>query len=265
MMTLTNLRCGYPGFTLEIPNLAIPSGQITCIIGPNGSGKSTLIRAINGGIALTGGSIHLDGRPLGTISLKERARLLATVSQQSEFPDLSVVDYVMLGRIPHQRPLQFQPSTTDLDAVNDAVRQTGIGALLERRLTELSGGERQLCLITKALVQEPKVLLLDEPNTYLDIGHQMQTLDLIQSLVAERGLTVIMVLHDLNLAGEYGHQLLLLQDGLPVRIGTPTEVLNFIDIEAAYGTPVIVSPSPLSGKPHIFMISAETLQRHQPR
>jgi len=262
MMTLTDLCCGYPGFTLRIPSLTIPSGRITCVIGPNGSGKSTLIRAINSGMKIHSGSIRLQDRLLNEIPLREKARLLATVSQASEFPDLCVAEYIMLGRIPHQRALQFHPSDKDRSVMADAVRQTGIAPLLGRRLPELSGGERQLCLITKALVQEPRVLLLDEPNTFLDIGHQIQTLDLIQSLVTECGLTVIMVLHDLNLAGEYGHQLLLLRDGKPVRIGSPAEVLNFTDIEAVYGTPVIISPSPLSGKPHIFMVSAETLGRH---
>lgn len=264
MMTITDLCCGYPGFTLHIPRLTVPSGQITCIIGPNGSGKSTLIRAINGGLKRNTGAICLDDRPLEAIPLREKARLLATVSQTSEFPDLSVAEYIMLGRIPHQRPLQFLPSEMDRRVVADAVKQTGISPLLDRRLPRLSGGERQLCLITKALVQEPRILLLDEPNTFLDIGHQMQTLDLVQSLVSERSLTVIMVLHDLNLAGEYAHQLLLLNQGKPIRLGSPAEVLNYQDIEAVYGTPVIVTPSPLSGKPHIFMVSAETLRQHQP-
>lgn len=264
MMTLTKLCCGYPGFTLQIPILTIPRGQITCIIGPNGSGKSTLVRVINGGLKIVEGSILLEGRSIDAIPLREKARLLATVSQSSEFPDLTVAEYIMLGRIPHQRPLQFHPSEKDRLVMADAVDQTGVAPLLKRRLPELSGGERQLCLITKALVQEPRILLLDEPNTFLDIGHQIQTLDLIQSLVSRHGLTVIMVLHDLNLAGEYAHQLLLLNNGKPVRLGTPTEVINYQDIEDVYGTPVIVTPSPLNGKPHIFMVSAETLNQHRP-
>lgn len=261
MITIENLSCGYPGFTLRIPGMMVPKGRITCIIGPNGSGKSTLIRAVNGSLPLQSGKILFDGRSLASISPLERALTMATVSQHNEFPDLSVREFLLLGRIPHQRPFQFHPSRNDRLAMEKAVSSTGVRSLLDRRLLELSGGERQLCQITRALVQEPVILLLDEPSNFLDIGHQVQALDLIRKLSAERNLTVIMVLHDLNLAGEYSDRLLLMDDGIPYRWGSAEEVLNFENIEAVYGTPVIVQPNPLNGKPHVFIVSDESMEK----
>lgn len=260
MIGIENLSCGYPGFTLRIPDLNIPSGKISCVIGPNGSGKSTLIKAINGFMSLQSGSIRLDENPLASIGLKERARIMATVSQHNEFPDLSVREFLLLGRIPHQRTFQFHPSRNDLMALENAISSTGIEFLLERRLLELSGGERQLCQITRALVQEPSILLLDEPSNFLDIGHQVRALDLVRKLTATRYLTVIMVLHDLNLAGEYSDRLLLMDKGAPFRWGTAEEVLNFENIEAVYETPVFVQSNPLNGKPHVFIVSAESME-----
>ena len=263
MIRINGLNCGYPGFRLHISDIHFPAGRISCIIGPNGSGKSTLIRALNGSLAVRSGKIDIDNRPLPTIPLPERARLLATVSQHSEYPDLSVEEFLLLGRIPHQRPFQFQASQTDRAALREAVQATGIDSLLTRALVELSGGERQLCQITRALVQQPKILLLDEPSNFLDIGHQVQALDLVRSLVDKSGLTVVMVLHDLNLAGEYAQRLLLLDRGRPYRWGTADEVLRYEHIEAVYHTPVIVQPNPLNGKPHLFVVSAQTLAGHR--
>jgi len=172
----------------------------------------------------------------------------------AEFGEMTVEEFVLLGRVPHRRKFQFLETKHDEYAAERAMALTGTLQLKRRYLRELSGGERQLAFIAKALCQEPELLLLDEPTAHLDIAHQIRVLDLLKRLNRGDRLTVIAVLHDLNLAGEYCDRLLLLKDGRVHKTGLPEEVLTPRVIGEVYGTNVVVGRSPVSSKPYVFPV-----------
>ena len=257
MLKLKNLTCGYGSFLLEDINFEVNSSEFTGIIGPNGSGKTTLIRAISGLIKPMKGKIIYQGKGISKFSFKELAREIAVVSQDSYFPDgIKVRDFVLLGRIPHFKKFQFLESSRDFEIAGKAMELTGTIEFKDRLLKELSGGEKQLVLIARAVAQEPKLLLLDEPTTHLDITHKTKTLDLIKMLNRKFGLTVLVVLHDLNLASQYCSKLIILNKGKIYKTGRPSEVLTHKIIEDVYKTPVIVKTS-LNHRPYIFLVSRE--------
>jgi len=264
MLEVRNLTCGYDNFLLKDISFEVNSSELTGIIGPNGSGKTTLIRVITKLIKPIKGEIIYQEKDITKLNFKELAREIAVVSQDAYFPDtIKVKDFVLLGRIPYFKKFQFLETSRDLKIIEKAMRLTEIIEIKDRFLKEISGGERQLVLIARALAQEPKLLLLDEPTTHLDITHKIKILDLIKRLNKEYGLTVLVVLHDLNLASQYCDKLLLLDKGKVYKIGKPFEVLTYEIIEKVYKTVVIVEKNPITSKPYVFLVSEEERKRRQ--
>lgn len=259
MLKIKDMTCGYDaGFLLTDANLDLKEKEMLGIIGPNGSGKTTLLRAITKIIKPQKGGIFFEGKNINTLGFIELAKRIAVVSQGigAEF-NMSVEDYVLLGRFPHRQKFQFLETGHDETVVRRVLQATDSLKFINRPLSQLSGGERQLVFIARALAQEPRLLLLDEPTAHLDITHQVKILDLIKRLNKETGLTTVVILHDLNLASEYCDRLLLLSDGRIHRIGTPQEVLIYEVIEEVYNTVVVVEKNPISSKPYILMVSEE--------
>jgi len=259
---IENFTCGYENkFHISDINIAISKGSFVGIIGPNGCGKTTLFKGITGELKNKIGTISLQGKNLKHLSYKEKARNLAIVSQDIEIPHISVEDYVLMGRLPYHKNYQFFDTKEDYEIAQKYLDLTDVSHLRNKYLTQLSGGERQLVAITRALVQEPELLLLDEPTSHLDITHQVQVLNLVQQLNEQLGLTVLMIIHDLNLAGEYCDQLVLINNGSIQMSGSPEEVLTFNNIETVYGTVVVTKTNPVSGKPAIFLVSKKVLNK----
>jgi iron complex transport system ATP-binding protein len=174
---------------------------------------------------------------------------------------MTVEEYVLMGRMPYRKQFQFFETANDIAVADKYIKLTGISELRDKNMNALSGGEQQLAGIARALTQEPQLLLLDEPTSHLDITHQVQILNLIRRLSDELKLTVLMIIHDLNLAGEYCDSLVMMQKGTLRKKGTPHEVLNYMDIEAVYDTVVITRTNPVSGKPVVFLVSEKTLKK----
>lgn len=263
MLELKRVSCGYNSIlVLREITCRIGAGELVGIIGPNGSGKTTLLRAVTKVLPLAGGEVLFEGRSLDRYSLKELARSIAVVGRLGDVDlRMPVEDLVLMGRIPHREGIALIEKTADIDIARSAMESTGIGHLSGRLVESLSSGERQLAFIARALAQGPKLLLLDEPTSHLDIAHQVRLLDLIRRLNVEKGLTVLVVLHDLNLASQYCDRLLLLDGGTLKKDGTPKEVLTYKTIEEVYKTVVVVLDNPVSGKPYVFLISDEDRKR----
>lgn len=260
-LEVNHLVCGYSHFKLNDLCFNVRKGSFTGIIGPNGSGKTTLLKGILGEITLEKGSVMLDGNDLCGMSIREKALKIAVVAQQTEDSDMTVLDYVLLGRLPYRRPFQFFETAEDISIADKYLKLTGIDQLRDKRLSELSGGERQLAGIAKALTQEPTLLLLDEPTSALDISHQVQILDLVRQLNQDMALTVVMIIHDLNLAGEYCDHLLMMHHGSLYRQGTPEEVIEYQAIEEVYKTCVVTRENPVSGKPTVFLVTNNQIKK----
>lgn len=256
VLEVRDLFCGYGrADVLKGIDLVIRKGEILGIVGPNGAGKTTLFRVIAKIIEPKRGSILIEEIDIKSLTQREIAKYMAFVTQNLEVdPTMSVLDFVLLGRIPHRRPYQFFEDRNDMLSAEEALRATDLFHLKEKPLSCLSGGERQLAQISKALAQDPKILLLDEPLSHLDIAHAVRILNLLKKLNREDSLTEIVILHDLNLASEFCDRLVLLSDGKIVKDGSPKEVLRFDLIEHVYGTPVIVKENPLSLRPYVFPI-----------
>lgn len=260
--SINKFSCGYPGrFVLKDITFDIVRGSFTGIIGPNGSGKTTLFKGISGELRPLAGNSTLNGRHIQDMNLKEKAQNIAIVTQNIEAGNMSVEEYILMGRFPYRKHFQFFETKEDIEIAEKYIELTGISHLREKNMNALSGGEQQLAGIARALTQQPELLLLDEPTSHLDITHQVQILNLIRRLSETLGLTVLMIIHDLNLAGEYCDQLVMMQNGSVRLKGTPHEVLNYKDIEAVYNTVVITRTNPVSGKPVVFLVSEKTLKQ----
>ena len=261
-LTVERVTCGYGGApVLHGFSLAVPPGEFLAVVGPNGCGKSTLVKLISRVLRPTEGRVLLAGRDLAGYKQRELARHLAVVAQETgaEF-DFTVEEVVALGRLPHLA--RFRGETArDRKAVQDALVATGTLALKDRLVTRLSGGERQRVMVARALAQEPGLLVLDEPTAHLDIAHQVELLDLTRRLNRERGLTVIAVLHDLNLAAQYAHRLLMMKDGAVFAAGAPSDVLTEEHVAAVYGSRVKVTRHPEEGSPHVILLSGDSERR----
>lgn len=224
---------------LKAVSCAVSSGGWLALIGPNGAGKSTLIRAMAGLVPYTG-KVTLDAVDASTMKAKERARLLAYVPQEPVLPpDLTVAQYVMLGRTPHLGYLAT-PGRRDRERASAAMDHLDVTRFAQRRLARLSGGERQRAVLARALAGDPRVLLLDEPTSMLDVGHEQQVLELVDNLRRDAGLTVVSTLHDLTVAGQYADHLVLLDGGQAVASGSPETVLTKALIESVYAARVNV-------------------------
>lgn len=264
MLYIKGLGCGYGEYQIlwDI-NLEVSAKEMVGIIGPNGSGKTTLLRAVSRLLKPKTGAIHLDGKDIWQMKYKELAKKIAVVSQGSPEDALTVEEFILLGRIPYFTGLQFLETSRDYEVAEKCMALTDVLRLKDRPIGQISGGERQLALIARALAQEPALLLLDEPTTYLDIAHQVGMLDLLRRFNRQMGLTVLMVLHDLNLASEYCDKLLLLFNGKVYKQGSPEEVLNYKTIEEVYKTVVVVEKNPVSQKPYVLLVSEEEKEKRK--
>jgi len=240
-----NVSAGYRQQpVLHDVSLTIQAGQMVALLGPNGAGKSTLLRVLTGLQPLTGGEVQLFGRNLRQLGAKERARLVAVVPQEVTTPmAFTVAELVALGRsVPRGRWAAL--AVADRQAVEQALAYTDTLELRDRYYSELSGGEKQRAIIAMALAQEPQLLLLDEPTSHLDINHRLEVLQLLERLNRERGLTVMMTSHDLNLAAEFFPHLALLNHGRIAAVGAPAEVLREDLLEEAYHCKLAVRRDP---------------------
>ena len=252
-LDVRSISCGYSPrkLTLHEVSFQVRQGEFVAIIGPNGAGKTTLFRAISGLLPLRSGSLRINNMDAKLLSHKERARQLAIVNQ-------TVEEYVLMGRLPYHSQLQLFETAEDFAIAEESMRMTGILAKRRRHMDRLSGGEQQLAAIARALTQKTGILLLDEPTSHLDISHQLRILDLVKSLNATRRLTVLLIIHDLNLAAEYSDYLIMLKGGRIFTEGSPTSVLTADNIREVYEAEVLVRDNPASGRPCVFPVSGRS-------
>jgi iron complex transport system ATP-binding protein len=255
MVKIEDLSCGYgKEIVLKEISFEVKAGQFVGLIGPNGSGKTTMIRAISGLLPPQKGVILLNGNAVSRKRPRELAAKMAVVTQSQEAtPPFSVEEFVLLGRVPHWSRFQLLETKTDVEIAERAMALTGISHLRGRGMGKLSGGERQLASLARALAQGPDLLLLDEPTAHLDIGHQVQIMRLLKKLNRE-ALTIVAVLHDLNLASLYCQRLILLNKGRVRRAGPPKEVLTEEIINEVYETSIVVKEDPYISRPLVFPV-----------
>jgi len=242
-------------------SFSVAEGEVFGLLGPNGSGKSTVVRLLSRVLAPRNGRVSFAGRDLKTYNREELARQIAVVPQETviELP-FSVLEVVLMGRSPHLKKFGFEQES-DLSIAYQAMEQTGVQNLTARDIHELSGGERQRVILARALAQQPQVLLLDEPTAFLDIRHQVAVYDLVRTLSQQHHLAVVAILHDLNLAALYCDRLALLKSGRLFCLGTPEQVLTYVNIKAVYETEVYIGLNDITGKVHILPLDAETRYR----
>lgn len=236
ILKVGNIHFSYDSVeTLKDISFVLRQGEILSIIGPNGAGKSTLLKCINRLLMPSSGTVFIDSDDLLSMRQKEIARKIGFMPQNSvnKFP-LSVFETVLMGRFPHIRRFESE-SRKDFEIAHKAMHACGIAHLADRLTTEISGGEYQKTVIARALAQEPKVLLLDEPTLHLDIGHQLELLELLKVLTCKEELITVMVSHDLNLAMRYSDKMLILKDGKIFSSGIPSEVLTVDALREVYG------------------------------
>jgi len=245
-------------------SLTIGDGRVTTIVGPNGCGKSTLLRTMARLLKPSSGEVLLDGRSVHQIATRDVARRMALLPQTPVAPDgLLVRDLVGRGRHPHQRWFS-QWSPEDESIVESALAMTDTSDLRDRPIDELSGGQRQRAWIAMTLAQDTEVLLLDEPTTYLDLAHQVEVLDLVTRLNRQRGRTVVMVLHDLNLAARYSDTIVVMKDGVVVTEGDPASVFTAALLHETFGLEAHVLPDPGTGLPIIVPASSAAMVERAP-
>jgi len=261
-LKVLNLSFSYPSRPIlnEI-TFEVKSGTILGIVGPNGAGKSTLIRTIAKNLPMQKGAVFLDKKDLSLMSNKELAQNLAVVPQEADVNfGFTVEEVVLMGRTPYLKRLQSE-GKKDYEIAKEAMKATKVWDLRGRYITELSGGEKQRVILARALTQEPKILLLDEPTSHLDINHQMEMLSFLRSLTREGKLAAIMVLHDLNLAAQFCDELILLKEGRIYAAGKPTEVITPQNIKEVYQADVLIYNHPLLGLPQIILLEKRKVKK----
>jgi len=254
-LAVEHLTLGYADrVVIDSLDLAVPPGRITAIVGANACGKSTLLRSMSRLLAPRGGHVLLDGKQVHRLPAKQLARTLGLLPQAPTAPEgITVADLVGRGRNPHQRVFSRWSSEDDA-AVAAALDATQTAELADRSVDELSGGQRQRVWIAMALAQQTDLLLLDEPTTFLDVSHQVEVLDLLTDLNLTRGTTIVMVLHDLNLAARYADHLVALAGGRLYAAGEPAQVLTQECVRTVFGLESQVITDPTSGKPLMLPI-----------
>jgi len=245
-----------PLFTLEALSFQAKPGEIVAILGPNASGKSTLLKLISGALQPLSGRIFLNGFATHDLPPQIRAQRIAFVQQESRllFPS-RVWEFVLQGRHAHGHGLRFV-TEEDMAVANNALTQVGASHLADRWMDKISGGEKQRVILARALAQQPLLLLLDEPTLHLDIGAQVDLLESLRRLAAENRYTVIVVTHELNLTGEYADQVVLLQKGKCLRVGTPAGVFQRDLLEHVFQAPLTVGMTS-SGRPRVTLFNKE--------
>ena len=248
-----NLYAGYNGTTiLQGISIGLGESDFVGVIGPNGSGKTTLLRSMSRALHPTGGQVTLDGKDIYSIPARDFARRVAVVPQDTVVAfDFTVLEITLMGRSPRLSRFAVETSK-DMRVAMDALARTGTDHLKDRPINALSSGERQRVIVARALAQEPEIILLDEPTSHLDISYQFEIMDLVKSLNAERGLTVLVVMHDLNLASQYCDKLILIGDGSIQASGSPEEVITSEHIRRVYGAEVWVRRHPSTHKPYVI-------------
>jgi iron complex transport system ATP-binding protein len=241
-----------PLFTLEALSFQAKPGEIVAILGPNASGKSTLLRLVSGSLAPLSGRVSLNGFPTFSLPPRTRAQKIALVQQESPllFPS-RVWEFVLQGRHPYARTLQFE-NENDVTIAQNALAQVNATHLADRWMDKISGGEKQRVILARALSQQPLLLLLDEPTLHLDIGAQVDLLESLRRLAAENRYTVVVVTHELNLAGEYADQVVLLQKGKCLRVGSPASVFQRELLEQVFQAPLTVELTS-TGRPRVTL------------
>lgn len=255
-LEMLGVRVGYAadpvldGMTLEVRR-----GEWLAVAGPNGSGKTTLLRTLSGYLQPWAGQVLLDGTALRAWRADRRARRMAVAGVEAGTPpSLTVAEYVALGRTPHLQGIWAWEGPRDREAVARAMAWVGLEDLADRPLATLSAGQRQKAVLARALAQEPVVLLLDEPTSHLDLRHQVEIMDLLDQLRRRLGLTLVAVLHDLNLAALYCQRLVLVQAGRVAAAGEPARVLRPEILSRVYGCSVLVVPHPQLGVPQVALL-----------
>jgi len=259
-LTISGLTHGYGRQpVVEDVSFSVSEGEFFIIIGPNGSGKTTLVRAISGAFKPRGGKIEILGHPLRSYSRKGLARNIALVPQSApaDVP-FTVAEVVLMGRSPHLSLLAIE-KREDMESAQRAMSFTHVGHLADRGLDQLSAGERQRVLIARAVCQQPRILVLDEPTAPLDPAHQVHVMDLLERLRREENITIVMVSHDLNLAALYADRLLLIKSGRVVSLGRPADVLTFETLEKAYGCVLLVDENPVKKVPRVNLVPGSAL------
>ena len=259
LLSTRDLVVGYEGRTvLDGLDLDLPADTFTVIVGPNACGKSTLLRTMARLLTPRRGAVLLDGAAIRDLPTRDVARRLGVLPQSPLVPEgITVADLVGRGRQPYQRWWR-QWSAEDGRAVEEAMRLADVGALADRAVDTLSGGQRQRVWIAMTLAQDTDALLLDEPTTFLDLAHQVEVLDLLHRLRAERGRTVVAVLHDLNQAARYAGHLIAMRDGAVVAAGKPREILTADLVRDVFGLDCVVVPCPVSGAPLVVPALTQT-------
>lgn len=252
------LTLGYSGVDIvHSLDLVVPDGLVTVIVGANGCGKSTLLRGLARLLKPRTGHVELDGRPLKEWASADIARVMGLLPQNPVAPDgITVADLVGRGRYPHQGWFR-RWSAEDDAAVEIALAATHTTELADRTLAELSGGQRQRVWVAMVLAQDTDLVLLDEPTTFLDISHQVDLLDLLDELNHVHGKTVVMVLHDLNLACRYAHHIVAMKSGNVVAQGTPQDVITAEVVDEVFGLPCRVVPDPVTGTPLVVPLGRQ--------
>ncbi len=242
-------------FCLEGIDFELNTSEIVGVLGPNGSGKSTLLKIMDGLLKVHKGQILLLNRPLSDYKRGDIARRIAMVPQESNFSyPFSVFEVVLMGRFPHVGLFPFE-GREDQEIARQSMELTGTLDLAPRSIHELSGGEKQRVLIARALAQKARIILLDEPTSFLDIRHKVEIFELISTLSRTQGLSVITVSHDISLAAQYCQRILLLDNGTIFRAGEPAEVITADTISRVYQCPVVVDNNPISNTPRVTVLS----------
>lgn len=263
-LDILGISCGYDAnAVLEDATFSIRQQDFIGIVGPNGSGKSTLLRTISRVLPPSRGQVLLDESDLYKLPARQVARKLAVVSQEQNlsFP-FSVQEAIMMGRIPHLKRFQHE-DRKDQEIVRKAMELTDVSHLAQRPVTELSGGEKQRVLIARALAQQPAILLLDEPTTFLDLNYQLEIMELLVRLHREHGLTIVMVLHDINLASQFCERLLVVKAGKIYAAGSPRQIINAAFIKEIYGCDVQVETQSQTGRPIVILNQSKSFRERQ--
>lgn len=233
-------------------NMDVPRGAFTAIVGPNGCGKSTFVKQLIKSLKPQSGEIHLLGKPLASYSHKALGKLIAYVPQATQIGfDFTVEEVVMMGRYPHLKRFQSE-QPKDREIAVEAMKATGVWTLKDKPANALSGGEQQRVIVARALAQEPQILILDEPISHLDLPHQVELMALIRKMAQEKGITVLAIIHDLNLALDYSDYVIMMQKGQVLYSGVPAEIISEHTIRAIYGLEVCMIQNPVTGNPHVI-------------
>ncbi len=261
-LTIDDIDCAYGSVEiLKDINFKVKSGQFLGILGPNGSGKTTLLKSISKVLKPKKGAILIDDKDIYKMKNLDLAKQMAVVPQISPVSfDFTSLEVVLMGRNPHMTRFKME-GKSDLDIAKNAMKLTRTWEFADRPITELSGGERQRVIIARALTQEPKILLLDEPTTHLDISNQLEILDLIKNLSVEKNLLVVAVFHDFNLAARYCDSIILMKAGKIVDVGDADETLTSKNVKEVFNVETIVKKHPITGQLHMIPISRPLIQK----